>query len=74
MPLAMDHNEFQLSQDLIEPIKRFMNKIEKKKQNIQKPQKEEKKKPEEEKKPQEGEEEEVNLFKEIWNDITGDSK
>ena len=72
MPVAMDHNEFQLSQDLIEPIKRFMKKIEKKKQNVQKPQKEEEKKTEEEKRPEE--EEEVNLFKEIWNGITGDSK
>ena len=30
MPLTMDHNDFQLNQDLIEPIRRFIKKIEKK--------------------------------------------
>ena len=30
MPFKMDHNEFQLDQDLIEPIKNFIRKIEEK--------------------------------------------
>ena len=73
MPSAMDHNEFQLTSDLIEPIKRFMRKIEKKKNLVSAPPKEEEKKVEEEKKGPD-EEEEVNLFKDIWNGITGSSK
>ena len=36
MPFKMDHNEFQLDQDLIEPIKAFMRKIEEKKQHKRK--------------------------------------
>jgi fermentation-respiration switch protein FrsA (DUF1100 family) len=31
MPYTMDHNEFQLIQDLVEPIRKFIKKIEKKK-------------------------------------------
>ena len=62
MPEKMDHNDFHLDQDLIEPLRNFFRKIETKKKEQLKVDLGEESESEEEKKTPEKDLQEVNLF------------